>query len=199
MQNRIKDLLQERGISVKELADKIGMNAPALRYYVRNETQPKADLAIQIARIFDVTPEYVMGLRIENESQFDRDEIPLYGYARGSKRGEAIITDNPIDYVDRPPFVPRGIKAYAVTVTGNSMSPRLQPRDTVYAAPRLPIESGDYVVVQFMQDGERCAIIKQFVSRDDSSITLEQSNPEERFTLPKGDIVAMDRVCGLRM
>lgn len=199
MQNRIKDLLDKYGMTAKDLADQVGMNAPAFRLYVRNESRLRPDLAVKIADIFGVAPDYVMGLSADNDVKAERDEIPLYGYARASIRGEAIITNNPIDYVERPPFVPRGVDAYAVTVTGNSMSPRLQPRDVVYAAPRLPVEAGDYCVVQFIQDGEQCAIIKQFDWRNDDKVSLHQTTPDTHFTIDTKDILALDRVCGLRM
>lgn len=186
-------------MNAKELADQIGMSGAALRYYVRQETQPKIELAQKIARFFDVSPEYVMGLRDDAEPIVNYDEIPLFGFVRGSKEGEAVVTDEPVDYLERPCFIARGQQAYAVTVTGNSMSPRFNPRDVVYAAPRLPVEAGDYVIVQFIEDDERCAIIKQLVSADDEKIVLHQFNPASNFSIERKRVVALDRISGIRM
>lgn len=199
MQNRIKKLLEERNMNAKELADQIGMSGAALRYYVRQETQPKPEMAQKIARVFDVSPEYVMGLRDDAEPIVNWDEIPLYGFVHGSKQGEAVVTDEPVDYLERPCFIAKGQQAYAVTVTGSSMSPRFNPRDIVYVAPRLPVEAGDYVIVQFIENDERCAIIKQLVSADDEKVVLHQINPSSNFSIERKRIVALDRISGIRM
>ena len=50
--NRISVLRQERGISRKELAEKIGVNFQTVGYLEREEYNPSLDLAFRISEYF---------------------------------------------------------------------------------------------------------------------------------------------------
>ena len=52
--NRISVLRQERGISRKELAEKIGVNFQTVGYLEREEYNPSLDLAFRISEYFDL-------------------------------------------------------------------------------------------------------------------------------------------------
>ncbi|MFH1894143.1 MAG: helix-turn-helix transcriptional regulator [Candidatus Zixiibacteriota bacterium] len=52
--NRISVLREERGISRKELADKIGVNFQTVGYLEREEYNPSLDLAFRISEYFDL-------------------------------------------------------------------------------------------------------------------------------------------------
>ncbi len=59
--NRIAVLRQERGISRRELADKIGVNFQTVGYLEREEYNPSLDLAIRISEIFGLPIEMIFG------------------------------------------------------------------------------------------------------------------------------------------
>ncbi len=52
--NRIKDILEEKGIKQKWLADKLGKSFNSINSYVQNRQQPRLEVLNQIAEILDV-------------------------------------------------------------------------------------------------------------------------------------------------
>jgi DNA-binding XRE family transcriptional regulator len=57
--NRISVLREERGISRKELAEKVGVNSQTVGYLEREEYNPSLDLAFRISEFFGVPLELV--------------------------------------------------------------------------------------------------------------------------------------------
>lgn len=57
--NRIAILRQERGLSRKELADKIGVNYQTVGYLEREEYNPSLDLAFRICEVFELPIDFV--------------------------------------------------------------------------------------------------------------------------------------------
>ena len=57
--NRIAVLRQERGISRKELADRIGVNFQTVGYLEREEYNPSLDLAFRISEVFGLPVELI--------------------------------------------------------------------------------------------------------------------------------------------
>lgn len=69
--NRLRELREERGYSLRELGEKLGMNASVLGNYERGDRQPKIEVWEKIANFFDVTPAFIMGLSsIKEKSNF---------------------------------------------------------------------------------------------------------------------------------
>lgn len=57
--NRIAILRRERGISRKELAEKIGVNFQTVGYLEREEYNPSLDLAFRISEYFGMPIEFI--------------------------------------------------------------------------------------------------------------------------------------------
>lgn len=57
--NRIGLLRDERGLSRKELADKVGVNFQTIGYLERGEYNPSLDLAMDICQVFGLPIELV--------------------------------------------------------------------------------------------------------------------------------------------
>jgi putative transcriptional regulator len=57
--NRISVLRQERGLSRKELADRIGVNFQTVGYLEREEYNPSLDLAFRISEVFGLPVELI--------------------------------------------------------------------------------------------------------------------------------------------
>lgn len=60
--NRIAMLRTERGISRRDLADALDVHYQTIGYLERGEYSPSLQLALQIARYFDVSVEVVFSL-----------------------------------------------------------------------------------------------------------------------------------------
>ena len=54
MMNRIKDVLEEKGIKQIWLAEKLGKSFNTVNSYVQNRQQPRLEVLGQIAKILDV-------------------------------------------------------------------------------------------------------------------------------------------------
>ncbi len=80
-----------------------------------------------------------------------------------------------------------GIKgAYAVTVSGDSMSPRYEDGEVCFVDPTRRVKKGDFVVAQILMDenGPLLAYVKKFIRHNSEELVLEQFNPakELRFS-----------------
>jgi DNA-binding XRE family transcriptional regulator len=61
--NRVSVLRQERDLSRKELADKIGVNFQTVGYLEREEYNPSLDLAFRISEIFGLPIEMIFSTK----------------------------------------------------------------------------------------------------------------------------------------
>ena len=61
--NRIEILRKEKGISRKELAEKIGVNFQTIGYLEREEYNPSLDLAFRISEVFELPVDLIFSTR----------------------------------------------------------------------------------------------------------------------------------------
>jgi transcriptional regulator with XRE-family HTH domain len=54
--NRIKEVLEEKGITQTLLAEKLGKSYNMVNGYVQNRQQPRLEVLFEIARILEVSP-----------------------------------------------------------------------------------------------------------------------------------------------
>ena len=62
----LRELRQEKGILQNELAQKIGYSQASVSDWENEVKQPTADTLIAVARFFDVSTDYLLGLEDEN-------------------------------------------------------------------------------------------------------------------------------------
>lgn len=58
--NRIKEVLEEKGIKQKWLAEKLGKSYNMVNSYIQNRQQPRVEVLFEIARILDVEPKELL-------------------------------------------------------------------------------------------------------------------------------------------
>ena len=58
--NRIKEVLVEKGIKQKWLAEKLGKSYNMVNSYIQNRQQPRVEILFEIARILDVEPKELL-------------------------------------------------------------------------------------------------------------------------------------------
>ena len=75
MGERIKALLEKRGITQKELAEKTGCTEAAISHYIKGDRVPRASVLSKIAIVLETTSDYLM----EGIPVSVRDEL---GYAK---------------------------------------------------------------------------------------------------------------------
>lgn len=62
MHNRIALFRAERGVSRRDLAEAVGVNNQTIGYLERGDYKPSLELALKIARFFDVNVELIFSL-----------------------------------------------------------------------------------------------------------------------------------------
>lgn len=127
------------------------------------------------------------------------DLLRVIGMGHGGLDGWSPWNGEIVQYIQRPDNL-RGVpNAYAVFVTGTSVSPRYEPGEVIHVHPGRPVLPGAWVLVQRRprHEGEPpLAIIKRLVRRSATKITLEQLTPPKRFDVPADDIVSIHRIVG---
>lgn len=83
MSNRIKALRIEKDMTLRQVADALGVSeATAQRYESGNIRNLKYDTMVNLSALFDVTPAYLMGWsnsRYDADSDFDVESASAYG------------------------------------------------------------------------------------------------------------------------
>lgn len=54
--NRIKEVLEQKGIKQTWLAEKLGKSYPVINGYAQNKNQPRLEVLFEIAKILGVDP-----------------------------------------------------------------------------------------------------------------------------------------------
>lgn len=121
--------------------------------------------------------------------------IPVYGSAAGSEDGAfEFNTGEPIDFVRRPPRLENIKDAYAVYVSGDSVSPWREDGQLVYVHPNKKPKIGDYVVLQMAprRDGEApLAYVKRLEKRTPNEVVVRQYNPPKLLTFASAKVVSV--------
>ncbi len=67
--SRLRTLLEERGITITALAKELKISRQAVSQYVDGSAQPNIDRLVMIARFFDVSSDYLLGLSDYKQNQ----------------------------------------------------------------------------------------------------------------------------------
>lgn len=70
MGNIIRELMEEKKMTQKELANEIKVTEASMSRYLKGERIPRIDVLVNIARVFNVSVEYLKG--VEEVSGFDK-------------------------------------------------------------------------------------------------------------------------------
>lgn len=65
--NRIKEILEEKGIKQKWLAEKLGKSYNMVNGYVQNRQQPRLEVLFEIAKILEVDPKELIKTETEEK------------------------------------------------------------------------------------------------------------------------------------
>ncbi len=163
----IKELRRKNGLSQMRLAELVGVHQTAISQWEKGRTAPDRNSLIRLAEIFKVSVDSL----ISEDSQDDRNLIPVLGFIRAGMPVEAV--ENIIGYEKIGPNHGDG-RYFALRIVGDSMMPRFCQGDTVIVRQQNDADTGD-IVVAFV--GENDATIKKLIKKD-SGIVLMPLNSE---------------------
>ena len=69
--NRIKKLRKEKGLTLKELGEKVGMRDNTLSQYENEKRNPNDEIWEKLAEFFDVSTSYIKGLSYERTDPYE--------------------------------------------------------------------------------------------------------------------------------
>ena len=72
--NRLAELRKQKGLSQEELADRLGVSRQAISKWERGEASPDTDNLIELAKIYEISLDELVGLSNPNKSNDNKDE-----------------------------------------------------------------------------------------------------------------------------
>lgn len=84
--SQLRSLLEQEGITQKQLAETLNISAATLNGYIQNRRQPDARTIIRLASYFSTTTDYIYGITTIREplsSPYNADEQRLVNIYRG--------------------------------------------------------------------------------------------------------------------
>ena len=171
LKDRLSSLMDRRGIAnAAELSRMTGLTQVAIRNYMRGIKMPNAQALIKLSRAINTTADFLL-----SGSPVRPDKIPLLSSIPGGPPEWLTDGDYPPgfsgDYVDRGDVSDHS--AYALTVTGDSMSPSINSGDIIIISPSSPVHNRDIAVVA-IGDDERT--LKRVIFLDTNTVLLQPEN-----------------------
>ena len=62
MKKRIKELRIERGLKLKEVAERLNVTIRSISRYEDGTREPSVDLIVKFCKLYDVSADYLLGL-----------------------------------------------------------------------------------------------------------------------------------------
>lgn len=211
---RIRERRKIMGITQAALAEAFGINRVSVTQWELGTTSPEVDKIVKLAQLLDCDPEWLLsgngsapvkvnGKASPNNLKFDPPnaiigskveglgrKIPVYGQAVGGVDGEFLMNGTVLYEVMAPPVISHISGAYAVSVAGESMSPRYMDGEICFIDPSRRVKKGDFVVAQVKMDEHAApyAYVKRFVRHNSIELVLEQFNPPKELRFPASHV-----------
>lgn len=147
----IKKRRKELGLTLKDVADKLGVSESLISRYESNDVKNMGiDKLIPLAEVLKTTPVYLMGLENDkkeekeninmNDIETDFMMIPLY---ESISAGYGASASEFIEMIPVFGLKKNGTTYFAVKVKGDSMEPKIPNGSTIIIKKDIQIESGE--------------------------------------------------------
>lgn len=170
---RLKMLREEKGLTQKDLAEKLSLTPKAISFYELGSREPSGDALIRMAHILGTTTDYLLG----NSTTKEADQkvgrgvrIPVLGRVVAGIPIEAV--EEILDYEEITPELAATGEFFALKIRGHSMEPRMMEGDVVIVRRQDDVESGDVAIV--LVNGNEATVKR--VKKQEDGITLIANN-----------------------
>jgi repressor LexA len=170
---RLKMLREEKGLTQKDLAEKLSLTPKAISFYELGSREPSGDALIHMAHILGTTTDYLLGNSTtkEAEQKVGRGvRIPVLGRVVAGIPIEAV--EEILDYEEITPELAATGEFFALKIRGHSMEPRMMEGDVVIVRRQDDVESGDIAIV--LVNGNEATVKR--VKKQEEGITLIATN-----------------------
>ena len=191
---RIKQRRIELGLSVDEVAEKLGKNRATIYRYESNDIEnfPVGTLE-PLAKILETTPAQLIGWNYDdsenqnvNSNKSKAVKIPVLGDVAAGIPIEAV--EDIIDFEEIDEELASKGEFFGLRIKGSSMSPRIQSGDVVIVRVQSDAESGDIVIAKVNGDDACC---KKLLKHADGITLLSFNQDYEPLSFNKHDIVSL--------
>ena len=197
--NRMKSLREEKGLTMKDVANCVGLPYTTYVNYEKGAREPSSETLIKIAKFFDVSVDYLIGRTDEIDLPSNiipmptMRKIPLVG---NIACGIPILAEENIDCdVD----IPDNIRAdFALRCKGRSMEgANIFDGDIVYIRKQDMVDNGQIAAV-LIEDMEAEATLKRvYYNPEEGELRLVPENPKEWTKVFRGEELNSIRILGL--
>lgn len=170
---RLKMLREEKGLTQKDLAEKLSLTPKAISFYELGSREPSGDALIHMAHILGTTTDYLLGNSTtkEAEQKVGRGvRIPVLGRVVAGIPIEAV--EEILDYEEITLELAATGEFFALKIRGHSMEPRMMEGDVVIVRRQDDVESGDIAIV--LVNGNEATVKR--VKKQEEGITLIATN-----------------------
>lgn len=175
----LKNERNKKGLSQKEFADKLGINARTYASYERGERDISTALLLNICKTLNISSDVILGNNIENKilkkipyNAEGMELIPLVGKVAAGYNCHA--EENITEYIRTDTdSLKTGYDYFWLEVKGDSMEPTIQEGDLVLVQEQDTLDSDCFAVV--IVDNEDGLVKK--VSIDSGKVVLFSINP----------------------
>ena len=172
---RLKESLDETGVSVTDLASSIGMSKQAISSYITGNRMPKRPVINAISEALNRNPMYLLGYDIDKHIPANNAakgiKIPVLGNVQAGIPVEAV--QDILDEEEIEPSMALTGEYFALKIKGNSMEPRIFEGDVVIVRRQPDVENGTIAVV--LVNGQDATV--KIVEKNDDGIVLIALNP----------------------
>ena len=176
--NRIKELRKQKGVTLEKLASVLNLAPSTISQYETNKRQASYETLVAIAKYFNVTVDYILGITPKFNTNTNKElikqgkiKIPVVGEIKAGL--PAFADENIIDYEEIPDEMARSGEFFGLKVKGDSMLPRIVEGDVVIVKKQSTADNGDICVV--LVNGDSATLKK--VKFADNGIMLIPNNP----------------------
>lgn len=146
----VKDIIKskrlELGMTMKELAEKVGVSEGTISRWESGEiANMRRNVIVSLAKALNITPAVLMGWSEPDPHEARGVRIPVLGRVVAGIPLEA-ITDI-IDYEEIPAQMAKSGTYFALQVKGRSMEPTLHEGDVVIVRQQSEVENGEIAIV----------------------------------------------------
>ena len=170
---RLKMLREEKGLTQKDLAEKLSLTPKAISFYELGSREPSGDALIHMAHILGTTTDYLLGnstTKEANQKVGRGVRIPVLGRVVAGIPIEAV--EEILDYEEITPELAASGEFFALKIRGHSMEPRMMEGDVVIVRRQDDVDSGDVAIV--LVNGDEATVKR--VKKQPEGITLIATN-----------------------
>lgn len=167
----VKKLTEEQGMSMSELARRVGTAKSAISRYFKGTREFPLNKVGEFASALHTTPDFLLGMEYEPQ-QSQGLQIPVLGTVAAGIPISAV--EDILDYEEVPQSWENQGEFFALKINGDSMEPRMESGDVVIVKQQSDANSGDTIIVLVNGDDATCKRLQ----KTDNGIMLVSTNPK---------------------